>query len=232
VDKIFYAAMPTSVVIAENHDVTRRGMRAIVEQRDGTVVATAETGLDTLSVIEEHKPDVLILSLDLPHVSGFDVLRHLQRRTLAVEVMVLTTHAEAHDVRTAFGRGATAYALKQDSVSEVGAAFEATVDGTRYLSPSLSDEVRDTTPQVSEPRTRYRDLSERQREVLRLTAEGYTGEEVGKELDLSPRTIESHRRRIRKELGLRNVVEMTRYAVHVGLYSTPQSDWLDRTVAT
>jgi DNA-binding NarL/FixJ family response regulator len=223
--------MSTSVVVAENHDVTRRGVHAIVEQRDGSVVATAETGLDALSVIEEHKPDVLILSLDLPRVSGFDVLRHLQRRTLAMEVMVLTTHTETHHVRTAFGRGATAYALKQDSVTEVGRAFEATAEGTRYLSPALSDDLEETVPRGTEAKTGYRNLSKRQREVLRLTAEGYTGEEVGKELDLSPRTIESHRRRIREELGLRNVVEMTRYAVHMGLYATPQSDWLNRRVA-
>lgn len=222
--------MSISVVIAENHDVARHGMCAVIEQREETVVATAKTGLDALSAVEEHKPDVLILSLDLPHVTGFDVLRHLQRRTLAVEVMVLTTHTDEHDVRTALGRGATAYALKQDPVSELEAAFASTVEGTRYLSPSLGEAVEENIVYEPEERPAYRALSERQREVLRLTAEGYTGEETAAELDISPRTVEGHRQRIREELGLRNVVEMTRYAVHVGLYATPQSDWLDRTV--
>lgn len=220
--------MSRSVIIAENHDVTRWGMRSIVEHNDGSVAATAETGLDALSMIEEYKPDVLVLSLDLPHVSGLDVLHHLQRRTLAIEVMVLTTHAEEHYVRTAFGRGATAYALKRDSVEKLEAAFRATMNGERYLSPSLPKELGETGAGVSEAETRYRALSPRQREVLRLTAEGYTGKEVAEQLDLSPRTIEKHRREIRKVLGLRNVVEMTRYAVHMGVYATPQPDWLER----
>lgn len=222
--------MSTSVVLAENHDVTRHGMRALIEQREENVVATSDTGLDTLSIVEEHKPDVLILSLDLPRVTGLDVLRHIQRRTLAVEVMVLTTHTDGHSVRTVFGRGATAYALKQDPVSELETAFEATVEGRRYLSPSLDDDVEDGIVHEPQERTSYRALSKRQREVLRLTAEGYTGTEAAAELDISPRTVEGHRQRIRDELGLRNVVEMTRYAVHVGLYATPQSDWIDRTV--
>ena len=222
--------MSTSVIIAENHDVTRHGVRSMVEERGGTVAATAETGLDTLSIIEEHKPDVLVLSLDLPHVSGFDVLRHLQRRTLPIEVMALTTYTEEHHVRTVFERGGTAYALKQDPVAELGAAFDATVEGTRYLSPTLAGTIDDSDASPARTETTYRSLSKRQREVLQLTAEGYTGEEVANELDISPRTIEGHRRRIREELGLRNVVEMTRYAVHMGLYSTPQSDWLNRTV--
>ena len=222
--------MPISVVIAENHTITRRGVRSMVTQREEAVVATADTGLDTLAVVEEHKPDVLILSLDLPHVTGFDVLRHLQRRTLAVEVMVLTTHTDKHHVRTVFGRGATAYALKQDPIAELETAFEATVEGTQYLSPSLDDALGSEPIGGSGTKAPYRSLSRRQREVLRLTAEGYTGTEAAAELDISPRTVEGHRRRIREELGLRNVVEMTRYAVHVGLYSTPQSDWLDRTV--
>jgi DNA-binding NarL/FixJ family response regulator len=222
--------MPISVVIAENHTITRRGVRAMVTQRQEAVVATADTGLDALSVVEEHKPDVLVLGLDLPHVTGFDVLRHIQRRTLAVEVMVLTTHTEPHHVRTVFERGATAYALKQDPISELESAFEATVEGRRYLSPSLDGAVEDESVREPKAKPPYRSLSRRQREVLRLTAEGYTGTEAAAELDISPRTVEGHRRRIREELGLRNVVEMTRYAVHVGLYATPRSDWLDRTV--
>ncbi len=221
--------MSFSVAIADNHDVTRWGVRSVVEGCNGVVVAAAETGLETLAMVEEHKPRVLVLSLDLPHVSGFDVLRHLQRRALAVEVMVLTTHDEEARVRKAFELGVTAYVLKRDPVEELGEAVESAARGQHYLSPSLPQSLMDAfTTEGTPAETGYRALTNRQRDVLRLTAEGYTSAEVGEKLGLSPRTIEKHRRKIREILGLRNVVEMTRYAVHMGFYSTSQLDWMDQ----
>jgi len=221
--------MSFTVAIADPHDVTRWGVRSVVERFGGAVVATAETGLNALSVVEEYKPSVLTLSLDLPRVSGFDILKHLRQRTVAVEVVVLTTREDEPYVRSAFEQGASAYVLKGDPMKEVGTAIRASARGQYYLSDDLPEawmEAAGTTE--VESGEQYRSLTPRQREVLRLTADGYTGEEVGEELELSPRTVEKHRQKIREKLGLKNVVEMTRYAVHVGLYSTPGPDWMRR----
>lgn len=217
--------MSFTVAIADPHDVTRWGVRSVVERFGGSVVGTAETGLDALSVVEEYKPTVLTLCLDLPRVSGFDVLRHLHRRTLAVEVVVLTVHDEEPYVRSAFEQGASAYVRKGDPIEEVGAAIRAAARGNHYRSDAMPEdwmEAPGTT--VSEADEQYRALTVRQREVLRLTADGYTGEEIGEKLELSRRTVEKHRQKIQDKLGLKNVVEMTRYAVHVGLYSTSSLD--------
>lgn len=224
--------MPISVAIAEPHDVTRWGVRSAVERFGGSVVATAETGLDALSMVETHKPTVLTLCLGLPHVSGLDILKHLQKRTVAVEVVVLTTQVEERYVRASFERGASAYVRKQDSLAELDQALQAAVEGEYYLSNALPEDWMSAAGTgVSESEVQYRTLTMRQREVMQLTAEGYTSEEVGDKLGLSPRTIERHRQCIREKLGLRNVTEMTRYAVHMGLYSTPGSDWLNQTEA-
>jgi DNA-binding NarL/FixJ family response regulator len=212
--------MSYTVAIADPHDVTRWGVRSIVERFGGSVVDTAETGLDALSVVEEYKPTVLTLCLEFPRVSGFDILRHLQRRTVAVGVVVLTVHDEEPYVRSAFEQGASGYVRKRDPMEEVGTAIRASARGQHYLSDALPEAWMEAAgTAVSEVDEQYRALTVRQREVLRLTADGYTGEEVGEELELSCRTVEKHRQRIQDKLGLKNVVEMTRYAVHIGLYS-------------
>lgn len=222
--------MSLSIAIAENHCVTRRGVRSVVERSAGSVVAAAETGLDALSMVETHKPNILILSLDLPRLNGFEVLRYLRGRALVTETVVLTTHDDKKKVLTAFERGATAYVLKQDPLEELGTAVAAAAAGESYLSSLLPESVtEEAVPSgSSEAGALHETLTQRQREVLRLTADGCTGKEIGEKLDLSPRTIEQHRRRVRETLGCRNQAEMTRYAVHLGIYSTPQPDWLRR----
>lgn len=215
----------TSVVIADPHDVTLWSLRSIVEERGGTVVGTPQTGVRTLSAVENEKPRVLILALNLPRMHGFEVLRHLHTRTLAMEVMVLTAHEGADAARDAFRRGVTSYLLKSDPADLLGPAYEATVNGERTLSPALPEDLMNTTPEDPKSR-RYRQLTDRQKEILALTAEGYTGEEMGEMLGVSRRTIETHRRDIRETLGLRNVVELTRYAVEMGFYKTSSAEWL------
>jgi len=217
--------MSTSAIIAEKHEITQWSVASLVKDHGGEVVATPQSGLQTIEAVENEKPRVLILALDLPRMHGFEVLRYLHNRTLATEVMVLSVQNDVDSVRTALKRGVTSYLLKSDPVEQVGPAFEATAAGERILSSALPDDLMQTTVDEFEPRP-YRTLTERQREVLKLTAEGYTGKEMGKKLDLSRRTIEEHRRQIREKFGLRNIAELTRYAVEMGFCETSSSDWL------
>ncbi len=210
--------MSMSVAIADNHDVTRWGVRSVVERMQGSVVATAETGFGAVSAVEEHAPDLLILSLKLPHLNGFDVLYHLQRRTLGVDALVLTTCTDVERAKAVFERGASAYLLKQDPLNELRRAITTVRGGGRYVSDSLPDTLLETVetdePEHSDP---CKPLTMREREVVQLTAEGFTSREVGEYLNISPRTVEKHRENIKKKLGVHTIVEMARLVLQRGV---------------
>jgi len=207
--------MSMSVAIADNHEMTRWGVRSLVESMKGTVAATAETGLEAVSMVEEHDPDLLTLSLKLPHLNGFDVLYHLQRRAVEVDVLVLTTCEEEERVRSVFEMGASAYLLKQDSLDELCRAIEAVWTGGRYISNALPEAWMETAG-GTEHRDPCHALSLREREVMQLTAEGYTSREVGEHLEISPRTVEKHRENIKDKLGIQTLVDMVRFASERG----------------
>jgi len=206
-----------SVAVADNHEMTRWGVRSLVRSLKGTVVATAETGLDAVSVVEEHDPDLLTLSLKLPHLNGFDVLYHLQRRAVEVDVLVLTTCRDEERVETVFEMGASGYLLKQDPLEELCRAIKAVWTGQRYISDALPavwmKEGVDGTCDHEDP---CGALSLREREVMQLTAEGYTSEEIGGHLDISSRTVEKHRENIKEKLGIQTLIDMVRFAANRG----------------
>ena len=205
-----------SVAIADNHEMTRWGVQSLVESMKGEVVATAETGLDAVSMVESRDPDLLTLSLKLPHLNGFDVLYHLERRSVETDVLVLTTCEEEGQVRSVFEMGASAYLLKQDSLEELCRAIEAVSAGRRYISDALPEawmEPADADPAERDP---CHALSLREREVMQLTAEGYTSREVGDHLGISPRTVEKHRENIKDKLGIGTLIDMVRFASERG----------------
>lgn len=215
--------MSFSVAIVDNHDVTRWGVRTVVENYGGQVVSTAETGLEAMSVAEESPPDLLILSLKLPHLNGLDVLLYLQRCRLAMKILVLTTCDDEERIQTVFDRGASACVLKQDPLDELGMAFDAIQGGDRYVSSSLPDRVLGNAdsqgvavPESDSP------LTLRERQVMQLTAEGYTSQEVSDYLAISSRTVEKHRENIKSKLGMGSVVEMASYASERGFLFDPR----------
>jgi len=206
-----------SVAIADNHEMTRWGVQSLVESMSGAVEATAETGLAAVSMVEEHDPDLLTLSLKLPHLNGYDVLYHLQRRSIDVDVLVLTTCEDEEQVRSVFEMGAAAYLLKQDPLDELCRAIEAVRSGGRYISDALPKGWMEPAGADGSQRDPCHPLSLREREVMQLTAEGYTSQEVGEHLAISPRTVEKHRENIQAKLELRNAVEMAAYVHRRGL---------------
>jgi DNA-binding NarL/FixJ family response regulator len=202
-----------SVVVADHHEITRLGVQSVVEGLDGEVVATATTGLETVSMVEEHTPDLLVLSLRLPHLNGCDILYHLQRRSIDVNVLVLTTCDDEDRVRSVFQQGASAYVLKQDPMEELYRAIERVRSGRRYISRALPEELMDAAPDQNEDSGEEDTLSIRERQVVQLTAEGYTSREVGEYLNISHRTVEKHRENIKKKLGVESLVDMARFAL-------------------
>ena len=204
--------MLISVVIAEDHDVTRRGLRAILTTKlDARVAAATETGTNVLSLLEEHTPDLLILDLGLPGLNGLDVLHKIQDRDVSVKVVILSMLSEDAYVKEAFLKGASGYVLKGAPPEDLITAIRAAMNGDRYLSEELSDAILDPDSSSSNPRDRYDTLTEREREVLQLVAEGLTSREIGDRLTISPRTVDKHRENLKAKLGLDNTAELTRF---------------------
>lgn len=213
-------SMAGTVVIAEDHAVTRHGLRAIVEDRFGArVVGATGDGLAVLDLVKEEQPDILILDLLLPGLNGLDVLQRMHRQHSKVHVVVLSMHSDERYVIRALALGASAYVLKGAAATDLVEALEAVEDGTRFLSPALPESLVELAEEDASqtPGDRYEMLTDREREVLQLVAEGLTSQEVGERLFISRRTVEKHRENLMAKLELRNYAELVRYALQRGL---------------
>lgn len=219
--------MAVTVLIADDHAVTRQGLRAVLDERLGAqVVAEARDGLDTLRMLEEHTPDVLILDLALPGLNGLDVLAQAERRSPATRVVVLSMHSDDSYVVQAFRHGAAAYVLKGAGADELVAAVQAALEGSTYVSIALPDVLIEKAQ--ADPDTgssdRYDLLTDREREVFQLVAEGYTSREIGERLYISRRTVDKHRQNAMAKLNLRNQADAIRFALQRGLIPEDPGD--------
>lgn len=210
--------MLISALIVEDHDVTRQGLRHLLEdQLEARVVGTTGDGLEAISMLEEHVPDLLVLDLGLPGLNGLDILRRIRSLDLPTKVVVLSMHGEDSYVTEAFQLGAKGYVLKGSPLSELTEAIQSIIRGEKYVSSDLSEDLITSGPAESTVEDRYHTLTDREREVLQLTAEGNTSREIGERLGISHRTVEKHRENIQAKLELRNTVEMAAYAHQRGL---------------
>lgn len=211
--------MLITALIAEDHDLTRQGIQSLLEDRlEARVVATTGDGLEIFPLVEEHDPDLLILDLGLPHLNGLDVLRKIEKSGSNVQIVVLSMHGEDAYVSNAFELGASGYVLKGAPLQELIEAIRTVVAGGKYLSNALSEELIESSHSANtDIKDRFQRLTDREREVLQLTAEGHTSREIGENLHISPRTVDKHRENIQAKLELRNVVEMAAYAHQRGL---------------
>jgi two-component system, NarL family, response regulator NreC len=212
----------TTIVLADDHKVVRQGLRAVLEANPSfRVIGEAGEGLETTRLAERLRPDVLVLDLMMPGLSGLEVTRQVKKRSPKTHVVVLSMHRDESYVLEALKNGAAAYVLKDSSVEELVKAVIEAVAGRRYLSPPLSQSAIDAYVQRASTATRdrYDSLSSREREVLQLAAEGHTNAEIGKRLFISPRTIEIHRANMMQKLALRNQTDLIRYALKQGILS-------------
>ena len=211
--------MTLRVVLADDHPVVREGVRALLtSEPDLEVVGQAERGEEVPALVEELQPDVVVLDLMMPGRGGLDVARELARRWPKTHVLVLSMHDNEAYVLEALRSGASGYALKQAQPVELVRAVREVGAGRRFLSPPLSERAIEAYArregQSADP---YDALTPREREVLRLVAEGHTNAAIGEQLFISPRTVETHRAHVMKKLALRSHAELVRYAVRRGL---------------
>ena len=211
-----------TIVLADDHQVVRQGLRAILEgERNLRVVGEAGNGIEAARLVERLRPNVLVLDLMMPGLNGLEVIRQARKRSRQTQVVVLSMHRDESYVLEALRNGALGFVLKDSSVEELIKAIREAAVNRRYLSPPLSDSAVDAYVLQAGATTTdpYNSLSSREREVLQLAAEGHTNAVIGKQLFISPRTVEIHRANMMAKLDLRSHTDLIRYALKRGILS-------------
>ena len=212
--------MTIKVIIADDHAIVRSGLRSILEADPSLIlIAEATGGYETIKLVNETPPDILLLDISMPDLDGISVTRNLKSQQPDLKILILTIHEDKALLREAIKCGASGYILKKAAESELIAAIQTVLEGNTYVDQSLiRDLVIDQPNQErSSNKTEIDSLTPREIEVLRLIVLGYTNRQIGKELTISVRTVEGHRANLTGKLGIKNRVELVRYARDVGL---------------
>jgi DNA-binding NarL/FixJ family response regulator len=209
------------IVLADDHTLVRIGLKLLLESIPGlTVVGEASDGLEALQLIEEHRPDLVLMDLAMPGVSGLEAVRRSKGLFPEIPILVVSMHADEAYVHQALAAGAAGYLLKGADKAELELALKTIKAGKVYLTPAISRTIVAALSGRSEPSSATPSLdalTARQREVLRLVAEGNSTKQVAAQLGLSVKTVEAHRGAIMQRLGIRDLASLVRFAVRAGL---------------
>lgn len=210
--------MTVSIVLADDHPIVREGLGAILRaEADFRIVGEAADGAEALRTVDRLRPDILILDLMMPGLSGIEVARQVARRASRTRVVVLSMHSDAAYVAEVVRAGAGGYVLKESGVGELVRAIREVHAGRDYFSAPLDREMVRTSASRSTSADPYESLTVREREVLHLTVDGYTGAEIAERLFINQRTVETHRANLMRKLAVRNQKELIRHALEHGL---------------
>lgn len=213
--------MPIRVLLADDHALLREGLRALLDRSpDIEVVGEAGNGREALSLARELSPDLVLLDVAMPEMSGLDALPRFARLNPAPAVILLSMHASESHIVAGIRAGAAGYLPKGAQYDEVLAAVRTVAAGGRYLPPSISGVVFDAIARSGPPGGELSDrmpLTPRQLEILTLIGAGHSNREIAARLHLSEKTIEAHRAQIRERLGIGDTAGLVRYAVRMGL---------------
>jgi len=209
-----------TIVLAEDHRIVRQGIRALLSaEPDFRIVGEIGDGLEAVQMIERLKPNVAVLDLMMPGLGGLEVAREAKTASPQTRVVVLSMYSNEAYVLEALRAGALGYVIKESSSDDLVYAIREVMAGRYYLSPPLSERSLVTYLEKASAgaRSTYETLTLREREVLKLIAEGYSSPEIAERLVLSPRTVETHRANIMRKLELRSTAELVRYAIRHGI---------------
>jgi two-component system response regulator NreC len=205
------------VLLADDHSIVRRGLRALIEtQPDLKVVAEAGDGLEALRLCEEHQPEAVILDVAMPKLNGIEVAERVQKLARPPSVLILSMHADESYIIRALAAGARAYLLKDATDEDLIPALRAVAAGRPFFSPSVTGVLIEDYVRQLQARgltDSYHLLTDREREVLQLLAEGRSNKEVAALLDVGVSTVETHRANLMQKLNLHNTAEIVLYAV-------------------
>jgi DNA-binding NarL/FixJ family response regulator len=211
----------TRVLLADDHALVRAGIRALMEKiPDVEVVGEAGTGREALELVRSTLPNIVLMDIAMTELGGLEALPRITKDFPSVKVVILSAHANEEYVIRALREGASGYMLKDSATTELELAINSVIQGKIYLSPSISRTVIDDYLQrVSGAFSPLEQLTSRQREILQLIAEGKNTKEIAAELDISIKTVESHRLQLMDRLNIHDIPGLVRYAIRSGLVS-------------
>ena len=215
-------AAPLTLILADDHALVRAGIRTLLEKLEGVqIVAEAGDGRQTLVLVQQHLPNVVIMDISMPGLNGLDTTARIVREQPKTKVLILSMHTSEEYVLLALRAGATGYLLKDAATVELGVALGAVRRGETYLSPTISKEVlaRHRQQTLDPKADSIKALTPRMREIVQLIAEGRSTKEIAFLLNLSVKTIETHRMHLMARLDLHDVAGVVRYALRTGLIS-------------
>jgi DNA-binding NarL/FixJ family response regulator len=212
--------MKKRILLADDHKIVRDGMRALLEkQPDMEVVAETEDGLSTVETALRLKPDIVIMDITMPGLNGIEATRKIVQEAREIKVLALSMHSDKRFVQEMFKAGACGYCPKDSAFDEIASAIRAVMSNQVYLSPKVTDLIiKDfVTGEKSGGPSAFSVLSDREREVLQLIAEGKSTKQAAAILGIGEKTVETHRRQLMLKLDIHSVAELTKYALREGL---------------
>ena len=212
--------MSIKLILADDHSLIRVGLQSLIEKEtDLQIIGQASDGRHTVSLVQKLKPDIVIMDISMPGLNGIEATRQIKAMGENIKIIALSVHDEALYVRRMLKAGASGYLVKHSDFNELVEAIRAVTRDQLYLSPRISNElVRDYLKHLPDDEaTAFSILSEREREILQLLAEGKTKQEIAKILFLSVKTVDSHRQNIMNKLSITTLSDLIRYAIREGI---------------
>jgi len=200
------------LVMADDHTIVLEGLSKLLEP-EFEVVGTAVDGRSLIATALQYCPDVVLVDISMPLLNGFQVARQLRKQLPKARIVFLTMHSDVEYVKEAFRAGASAYVLKRSAAAELVSGIHDVLHGRTYVSPSLACGLTGSLPGTSAKAKSSRELTDRQREVLQLVADGHASKEIAAILEVSIKTVEFHKSMIARKLKVQGTAALTRYAV-------------------
>lgn len=217
---------PVKVILVDDHSLVRAGIRSLLLNIPGVeVIGEADNGRDAIKLIDEMSPDLVLLDIAMPELNGLEVVARLSKEFSDTKVIILSMHTNEEYVVQALRSGASGYLLKDAAPNELEIAVNAVMRGETYLSPAISKHVVDNylkrisnvSPDKDLSPDIFTQLTSRQREILQLIAEGNSTKEIANKLNVSIKTVETHRMQLMDRIGIHDVAGLVRYAIRVGI---------------
>jgi DNA-binding NarL/FixJ family response regulator len=214
---------PFTILLADDHVMFRRAVRRIIQgMPEVEVVGEASDGFELLELLKKTAPHLVILDISMPHLRGLEATREIKILNPNIKVLILTMHKDKEYLYHAFAAGAEGYLLKEDADSELLSAIATLRKGGTYISPLLSGQLTNLFMEKSRPGepAKSENLTIREREILKLIAEGKSSKEIGDLLFISSRTVQHHRSNLMRKLSVKKTAELVRYAIEKGYTAT------------
>ena len=212
------------IVIAEDHTILREGLRMLLSTNPNfEIVAEAGDGREAIRCVQKFKPNLVLTDLSMPRMNGMEAIKEIRRESPETKILVLTVHRAEEYILATFRAGADGYILKDSTHTELLMAVKKVLSGRHYISPEISEKVIEgylEGKKTLKPRTSWETLTQREREILKLIAEGYKNKEIAEDLCISVKTVEKHRANLMEKLDLHSVQALTAFAIEKGLVST------------